>query len=431
MIIPKLKSGSMLITAIMLTCSCSKSTNTGSDNVSHGSADFSTYIAVGNSLTSGFADDGLTLEGQKNAYPELIAGQLKAAGGGAFSGPYFNNNQANGTGFLSLTGFEQDGTPKITRVPAAANRPEGNGLLTKYSGPLNNFGVPGIKLADVNLASYGNLNPFFERMLPGVPPNNNTSYMDFVMAKPFTFFTMWLGNNDILAFATRGGADPNNQPTDKTLFNTFYSQVINTLTRNNAKGAVATIPDVLTTPLFNAVTRATLLAKIQQSAPNVRDIYIRTGGNVTRPATDEDYFLLTLASAGVIGVPDNSGLPYGLHPNNPIESKWVLDKDEAQIVKDYTDNYNNSIKTVAATKGLAIFDANALLKTFTGNGRVVDGVTITSAYIRGNLFSLDGIHLTPKGYAIVANGFVQAINEKYGSTLKLIDTKNFRGVKMP
>ena len=71
-----------------------------------GQADFSRYVAVGNSLTAGFGDGapnslgGLSLEGQLSSYPNLLAGQFKKVGGGDFVQPLFNANQANGSGFL-------------------------------------------------------------------------------------------------------------------------------------------------------------------------------------------------------------------------------------------------------------------------------------------------------------------------------------------
>lgn len=396
-----------------------------------GSADFTRYIAVGNSLTSGYADQGLTLEGQRNSYPELIAGQMKTVGGGAFSSPYFSESQANGTGFLSLAGFNADGTPKIVPVPAAAGRPDAPGFYTKYTGDLNNYGVPGIKLGLITFAPYGNLNPYYERLLPGAPPTNTTPYLDFVTAKPFTFFSMWLGNNDILAYALAGGASPTDQPTDKSTFAALYNLAANTLTKNGAKGVVATIPDVLTTPYFTTVTLSALLAKVQQAAPTVTALYIKTGTGATRAATAQDYFVLPLSSANVIGVPNGAGLPYGLHPLNPIESKWVIDQAEAVTVNDYVNAYNNTIQSVAAAKGLAVVDMYTILKAYTGQGKMVNGVNVSSAFITGNLFSLDGVHLTQFGYAMVANEFIKAINGKYGSSIPIVDVTKYRGVKFP
>jgi hypothetical protein len=93
--------------------------------------------------------------------------------------------------------------------------------MTKYTGDINNYGVPGIKLQQIMYAPYGNLNGYFERLLPGAPPTNNTTYLDFVTAKDFTFFTDWLGNNDALGYATSGGAA--DALTDKTQFAQLYT----------------------------------------------------------------------------------------------------------------------------------------------------------------------------------------------------------------
>src|SRR4051812_26556820 len=70
-----------------------------------GSADFSRYYAIGNSLTAGYEDNGLYLEGQQNSYPSMLAGQFAQVGGGAFGQPLFAESQSNGSGYLRLAGF--------------------------------------------------------------------------------------------------------------------------------------------------------------------------------------------------------------------------------------------------------------------------------------------------------------------------------------
>lgn len=427
---------SILAVAILAMASCKPEFKTVTP--SKGTADFSRYIAVGNSLTAGYADGGLYLEGQQNSYPEMIAAQMKTVGGGSFTSPFFSAAQSNGSGYLSLTGFTASGTPITTAVTTnLAIRgqinipPYGNiTLYTKYTGDLNNYGVPGIKLLQITSAGYGNLNGYFERLLPASSPAVNTSYLDFVTASPFTFFSCWLGNNDILAYATAGGASPTDQPTDKGTFTALYNLAISTLTAKGAKGVVATIPNVLSTPYFTTVTLASLLKAVQVSAPTVTALYIQTGTGAVRAATSLDYFVLPLAAANLIGVPNGAGYPYGLHPLNPITSQYVLDRDEAETVADYTDSYNATIKSVAAAKGLAVMDAFSLLNEYSA-GKAVNGVAVSGAYITGNLFSLDGIHLTPMGYAIVANAYIKAINAQYGSTIPIVDVTNYRGVKFP
>ncbi len=94
-----------------------------------------------------------------------------------------------------------------------------------------------------------------------------------------------------------------------------------------AKGVLATVPDIVNAPYFNTVTLASLLNAIHATpaGASVTTLYIQTGAGVTRAATAADLFVLPLSSANVIGVPNESGIPYGLHPLRPIESKWVLD----------------------------------------------------------------------------------------------------------
>lgn len=396
-----------------------------------GTADFSRYIALGNSLTAGFSDGGLYLEGQQSSYPELIAGQMKFAGGGSFSTPFFPADKFNGSGYLKLTALT-NGVPTI--VPETSNlavRGQAGTMVlyTKYTGDMENFGVPGIKLVHANVPGYGTLNNYFERMLPDASVPTST-YMQLATAKPWTFFSCWLGNNDILSYASAGAAA--DAPTPKATFSGAYSAVIDKLTSTGAKGVVATIPDVTTTAYFRTVTLKTLLAAINATptGTSVKEIFIQPGSGPARAATDGDLFTLTLSSANLMGKPNGQNIPYGLHPLNPVESKYVLDKAEVAVVNDYIAGYNASIRSIANAKGLALMDAYAMLNEYAG-GKSANGIPVSAAFIQGNLFSLDGIHLTPLGYAITANAFIAAINSKYGSSIPVVDVTRFRGVKFP
>ena len=114
----------------------------------------------------------------------------------------------------------------------------------------------------------------------------------------------------------------------------------------------------------------------------------------------------------------------------PLEDADVLDKDEVAIARTYTDQYNAAIQSIADTKGLAFVDANAYLKTFT-SGIKFNGVDLNPAFVTGGGFGLDGVHPTPRGYALIANEFIKAINLKYGSTLPYLDILQYRSVLLP
>ncbi len=46
------------------------------DAYTNGEADFSNYVALGNSLTAGYADNALYITGQENSYPNILAQQF-------------------------------------------------------------------------------------------------------------------------------------------------------------------------------------------------------------------------------------------------------------------------------------------------------------------------------------------------------------------
>jgi hypothetical protein len=285
-------------TLVLSVTACKKDKDT--NKIIAGTASFSRYIAVGNSITSGYANGGLYLAGQQVAFPNLLSGQMKLAGGGAFTSPLFSTDQANGSGYLKLTALAADGTPTITPVTdksAVRGQTTISGvnvtLYTKYSGDLNNYGVPGIKLADVTNPVYGNFNGFYERLLPGNAGTNSTAYLDFVTTKPFTFFSCWLGNNDVLGWATSSGTSATDPLTDKATFTTIYNTTVTALTKTGAKGFVATVPDITVLPFFHVITVPALVAAAQKASPLFTTLYIQaldaSGNYVTRAATNNDF----------------------------------------------------------------------------------------------------------------------------------------------
>ncbi len=452
-----------------------------------GTANFSRYIAVGNSLTAGYEDGGLYLDGQQNSYPSILAGQFAMAGGGTFNQPLFTAAQSNGSGYLRLAGFTATGSPITANVTTSlavrASSPQI--LYTKYTDAINNLGVPGIRLADIQTPGYGSQlgNPYFERITPDA--NQYQTYFQRVKAEAATatFFTTWLGNNDVLGYATSGGSaqttantnlptPPLNTLTRTDSFNLKAVRVINALTATSAKGVVSNIPDITGIPFFTTVgpvVKATLAAK------SVPGLVVLTGGNTGGAASGNrkqiatadirdasgGRQLFTLTSSSFIplvgtatGRPwkyiyGQTGQPaagfgtyltafaidttqlFGVSAGNPIPSAFVLDDVEQTAVTTATTAYNASLLAAANAKGLAFFDANTFFRTIAASGLVTNGVNNTAGYISGNLFSLDGVHPTPRGYALVANEIIKVINAKYGSTIPQVNANNYRGVLFP
>ncbi len=460
---------------------------------SSGSANFARYLAVGNSLTAGYEDNGLYLDGQVNSYPNMLAQQFAKAGGGAFTQPLFTSAQSNGSGYLRLAGFTATGSPitaAVTTSLAVRGGTAAAPLYTKYTDVINNLGVPGIKLADIQTAGYGSTqgNPYFERITPDATPTQ--TYFQRVKAEvagtvnvpAVTFFTCWLGNNDVLSYATSGGAlgaiSSSYAITRTDTFALKATRIVNALTANGAKGVVSNIPDVTGIPFFATVgpsARATFAAaNVPTAAPfiyttgplvpgatstkvtaTLGDIRNASGGSLLLTLTSSPYialygqptgkywrdFYAQLKPSLPATVPNLSVFlaalavdttkAFGASTGNPFPSTLVLDATEQATVTAATTAFNSSLLAAANAKGLAYFDANAFFRNVAAGSTITNGVNNTAGFITGNLFSLDGVHPTPRGYALIANEIIKVINAKYGATVTQVDPSSYRGVLFP
>ncbi|TPE45437.1 SGNH/GDSL hydrolase family protein [Pontibacter mangrovi] len=433
------KTGTLALFAGALLASCEPDIDTPSSSA--GTADFSTYIAVGNSLTAGYADGGLYRSGQLNSYPAILAEQFAKVGGGEFKQPLFTEAQKNGSGYLSFKGFDASGLPILEPVTTElAVRGMGldgkTPLYTAYEEPVNNLGVPGIRMVDAKTAGYGfnnpaGFNPFYERLIGDdlTPSGALLPYVNYVDATNPTFFTMWLGNNDVLGFATSGGVAP---ISDADKFQENLDAMINALVGDSeAEGVVINIPDVTGVPFFTTKATANLM---QMAAAAGTKLYITAANGQVREAAATDYVLLT----STVGTPEQVGpqtVPHGFSPYNPLKNNEVLDGEEVTAAQNAIATFNGKLKAAADANNLAFVDMNAFFNSVKMKDNMpqltLNNVAYTPAFITGNLFSLDGVHLTPRGYAIVANEIIRNINAKYGASIPAVDETKYNAVLFP
>lgn len=435
--------GLILTTALGLTAACTNNDidpNAAGSTPSRGSADFTKYVAVGNSLTAGYADGGLYRESQLNSYPNILSGQFKTVGGGNFVQPLFSEAQANGSGYTKLIRVPSlaDPTSLITSIapvaPGAARggtTTGGSPLLTKFTDANQNLGVPGIRVADVLSVGYGSLqgNPYFERLIA----DQTTTYFQYVSNNltGATFFSCWLGNNDALQYAVSGGVVP---ATTTALFTTNFTAMMNKLTEGNRKGVVMGIPNITTAPFFTTYTLPLVLAAINsvvKPTTPITALVIQTPNGIRGTQSGDLLMISNVAEYAKLGRPDvgTKQGPYGLSLTNPLPSQYVLDAGEVTTLNARIAEFNGIMKAQADAKGVAYVDPNGVLgQVASANGLVQNGVTYSSGFIQGGVFSLDGIHLTPAGYALIANEIIKGINAKYGSTVPTVNTATYRRV---
>lgn len=399
----------------LLIFNCKKTTESESN---WGDADFTSFVAIGNSLTAGVADGALYEDSQKNSFPNLIAKMAEVdndfeqpiMGGNGFS---FNETE----GRLSLNIFTIP--PSIDFLTAGT---ENNRNLNR---PYNNLGIPLIRANQLYTATTpveADNNHFVDKILRG---SGRTAIEEALYLDP-TLITLWVGNNDVLESAALGFADENYIYTEPNDFANHLNNIVNGLTNNtNAPIFIANIFDITDLPYFT-------------SLPS----FIMAGGNKTylfgecengvRQLTDDDLVLFW-------ALPDylNLKISGNVSETTALNDTLILDVEEKVEIQAIIDQYNNIIKNIAnANNQLYLVDMYSTFKDIAENGYILDGTTYTAELIYfdadgllnlnllNTLFSYDALHPNKFGYASFANSFIEVINSSLNANLPLITSSD-------
>lgn len=499
---------SLAVAALIVGCGTEISGDLDDEgDVTPGTADFSRYVAVGDSLTAGYADSALYKHGQKNSFPAILAKQFVAAGGGAFDQPLLMPEKT-GSLFFGMTDLDRDdrlvlvptGDPERPAAPDEITPAISSDIATEsIPGLYNNVGVPGAKVFHVALAGYGNpagllamppsANPYFVRFASTTAASMLTDVIPPSAPSAPTFFTLWIGNNDVLFYALAGGdaidqnAVDNITPgtygpddiTDDLVFAGSYPAIVGALKTANNKGVLINIPAVSTIPHFttvpydavplkgddlvdlapleagyNGALDALVPGVIDQDEADRRKLSFSKGQNAVvisdetltpiagflpaqlalfdqaRQATEDDLILLPVSSKlGEEGLV--MGTVWGV--TYPLEDGDVLIPSEIDAIETARVAYNAVIKATAdADPDLLFFNAAAKLEKLNTTGITYGSGGVSSTFAQGGFFSLDGVHPTARGYAVFANEIIKVIEKGFGANLLPVDPNQYTTV---
>ncbi len=441
-------------------------TSTQSDLGTHTVA---SYVALGNSLTAGVQSGSLVEDHQVFSFPNLIAGQL---GVETFAQP-----TVSWPGISPILQLNP-ATSSVSAFPGAAGTPTN----LAYGAPYNNLGIPTATTWDVLNATnstnnyryifFGEDNEAVDLVLRNPNLGNTSMFAQAAMLHP-DMITLWIGSNDVLGFATSGGLKPITPYTDFTNpftglpmqgFESAMTELMDTVATLGAMVAVANVPDVTSPPFFTTVGPGLAASFIAGGIPyplsyekGTDDLStgIATGSATTSDLLNGNVLILLTGSGytGEIGKPSgkwyrdfaamkgvtvdqllatvplvDTTQAFGFHPQNPWPSALILDADEIAMAQAATNAYNQLIAAKAAEKGFALFDANGFMSSIVANGGVTtQGYSFNATFVYGGMFSLDGVHLSNAGYAVVANKFIEAINAKYDVSIAPVLIRNVLG----
>jgi lysophospholipase L1-like esterase len=380
-----------------------------------GSADFTRFVAIGDSYGAGVESGSLNLNHQPFSWPAVIARQ---AGAPDFQQPLVT---FPGIGqelqLIDIVHFP----PTILPAPGNTGQP----INLNLPRPYNNLSVPGANVNDVitltgkeNATSTAKI--FAQFILRGL----GTEIQQALAQKP-TFIAVWIGGNDALG-AVLAGTPAVLTPLDA--FKTSYNAMLDQLAAGapsagmvvgNIPNNVLALPFLTTVPpvIINPATRQPVLVG-GQPVPLIADL---GGGNIG-PLPPGSFVLLTAARklATGFGIPPQLAQvpPFNQLPDagKPLADTDVLTPTEAAAIKQRVDDFNTVIQQAASARDIPVADIKGLFDRVAA-GMFVGPIPLNGSFITGGFFSLDGFHLTDMGYTVFADQFIKTINDAYGTRI--------------
>jgi lysophospholipase L1-like esterase len=402
----------IILCSVLFIVACKKtSTESQKDSNNWGSADFTMFVSLGNSLTAGVANGGLYEGMQKKSFPNLIAGQ---AGIDDFEQPIMTGN---GYSWKETDGRLSVGTDLTISFLSPGN--EGNRSLSR---PFNNLGVPLItaeQMLTVTNSVAADSNHFVDKILR----NSGRTLIEEALALSPTMITLWVGNNDLLEAASLGLASAESPYTPVEDFQGFLEDIIDQLKNGtDAPIFIGNVVDFTTLPYFTS-----LPSYVIDSESGEKTYLTGICEDGARELTDDD-LLLYWALPNYVAILENE-MPVETVLNDTL----ILDASEKNEIRNLIGDYNDVINHSAGffnnvhhvdihqlfvninTSGYNFGDINYTtdLITFNQDGSIQLNLTQT-------LFSFDGLHPIGIGYAAIANAFIERINAVLNSQLDLV-----------
>ena len=445
--------------------------------------DFSSYVSVGASFTAGFTDNALFIQAQENSFPNILADKFgtdfsQPLMNDNIGGLLFGGQRAPDGSFGPRLFFNGAGPTPLMASPTteATNSVSGNlnnfgipgaksfhfliagyGAFNPYFGRMASSPTATV-LGDAMAQSptFFTLSEIGGNDVLGYALSGGSGVDQTGNLNPATY-----GSSDI---------------TDPNVFASVFSNVVATLTSGGAKGVIANVPYItnlahFTTVPFNPVPldaatatqlnsqllgpviqiltalgqpdRISLLEassnnKLLLRDENLTDFSAQISGALqqggvpaaqaqlmgslygqARHATSADLFVLPLSS--LIGTSQaNIPAPFNtIGVTYPLDDNLAITPQEQLAIKTATDAYNTTIAAVAsANPNVALVDFKALLEQ-SATGIAFDQYTLTTSLVTGGLISLDGVHLTGRGYALMANKIMESMDAKFGSNFTM------------
>lgn len=260
----------------------------------------------------------------------------------------------------------------------------------------------------------------------GTFPKGNTQIDDAVSLHP-SLTTVWLGANDVLKFMFTNGAIA---ITPQSSFQADLVTIVSRLQGAGSNVMLVNLPDIPTSAEFVPVNPPVLAQYIEaklvpagipaataaQFAAGTSQILASQYGLGTNALLTLTGFTKVLTAIQTTAL-SGGRVPLTITLNTAGD--FVIDQ-VAVAAETANVAYNQSIAAVAQQRQSPLADVHALFAQAAANGVPLSAKCCTAQY-GGGLFSLDGLHPSNTGYALIANVFIQTINTTYGTAIPQVN----------
>lgn len=224
-----------------------------------------------------------------------------------------------------------------------------------------------------------------------------------------TWAFVWLGSNNALFDFTKVQKltlqELNKHMMEPEKFSAFYRELLGEVT--------AVFPDVLFVAMIPDILKSGFLF-------TTADLSFYLKKQVTEDLLDPRSLVpLTSAASMLMGL--QAGTPADVLIHN-LDASEVLDAEEQGMIRARIDAYNRAIRIAAEEAGAILIDADETINVLLQDGMTLkSGKRVFRSWNRGGLFSLDGMHPSNTGHALIANMFMNKINETLGLSIPEAD----------
>ncbi len=394
--------------------------------------DLTRYVALGDSLTAGYASGSSMDYYQQRAYPQLLATQ---ANGSFLQGPFVA--PPGYPPMLVLNGLPLSIAPSDMPPPYDPEDPES--ILNYFynldlEAPYQNLGIVGATTYDL-LTRTGNAFELFAGnfenvrydsvlRIPQQPDPNTGELIDYTavvaaIGQQPTFLTVWAGSNDVLGAVLAATPIDGVTMTPLDAFAAVYPALIGGLATSlpntdivvlNIFSDARWIPFTTTLPTSVDIPGVGTVPLMGEDGPLVAGDYLTLAGG-------------SLLQQGVgLPIPGSPPLPENLNPATGAPGV-ILRAAEIDIINERLAAVNGIIADVTAQfPNVHLYDITPLLTDIVnGDLRTFGGIQLSNAMLTGGIFSYDGFHPQNIGQAVFAGGLIDYINDEFNADIPQVN----------